>query len=42
MRGEPDMEQAAGDLAFAAGYDGADADPVISAQAEDLLDTITE
>ena len=42
MRDEPDMEQAAEDLAFAAGYDGADADPVISAQAEDLLDTITE
>ncbi len=42
MRAEPDMEQAAGDLAFAAGYDGADADPVISAQAEDLLNTITE
>lgn len=42
MRDEPNKEQAAEDLAFAAGYDGADADPVINAQAKDLLAGITE
>lgn len=42
MRDEPDLDLAREDLAFAAGYDGADADPVICQQAQDLLDALTE
>lgn len=42
MRNEPNMEQAAEDLIFAAEYDGADADPTINSQAKNLLNTLTQ
>ena len=42
MRNEPNMEQAAEDLIFAAEYDGADADPTINTQAQNLLNTLTQ
>ena len=42
MRAEPDLEQAAADLAFAAGYDGEDGDEAINRQAQDLLDTLAQ
>ena len=42
MRAEPDREQARQDLLYAAGYTGEDADPVVAAQAQDLLDTLAQ